>query len=188
MITSEEIFEGRKEHYRMQRESGYMSVEASISLTIFLFMMMFMMNFGQIYRIQNYINHNLYQAGKMVSFYSFDYSNRVFVEDIITFIKSLSNTSVALEAEWVRTDFPEGDNKDFSRVVKMAFDNLDPNLSQTLSAYGVEEVLIDEATVSEQDMNVRASYTVKLRFQFLGIEKITMNQQMKCGLWIKGED
>lgn len=171
----------------MKKENGYMSVEASISLTIFLFMMMFMMNFGQIYRVQNYVNHNLYQAGKMVSFYSFDYDERIFAEDVITLIKTLSGASVGLEGEWVKQALLDRENKDFSQCMKLAFDNLDPNVSHTLSVYGVDDVSIDQASVSGHDMDVTASYTIKLRFHFVGIEEITMHQHMKCGLWAKGE-
>lgn len=171
----------------MKREDGYLSVEASISLTIFLFMMMFMMNFGQIYLIQNYVNHNLYQAGKMVSFYSYDYDERSLGEDLITLIKSLSGMSAGVEGEWVKQVLLDRENKDYSKCMKLAFDNLDENVKPTLAEYGVEDVAIDEASVTDHDMNVTASYTIKLRFHFVGIDSITMHQHMKCGLWAKGE-
>ena len=171
----------------MKKENGYLSVEASISLTIFLFMMMFMMNFGQIYYIQNYVNHNLYQAGKMVSFYSFDYDERIFSEDIVTLIKSLFGESVGIEGEWVKQVLLDRESKDYSRCVKLAFDNIDENVKNTLALYGVEDVSIDEAAVTGQDMDITASYTIKLRFQFVGIKSITMHQHMRCGLWAKGE-
>ena len=177
----------RKMDTTMKKENGYLSVEASISLTIFLFMMMFMMNFGQIYRIQNYVNHNLYQAGKMVSFYSFDYDERVLAEDVVTLIKSLSGVSAGIEGEWVKQVLLDRESKDYSKCVKLAFDNLDDHVQSTLTEYGVEDVSIDEASVTDHDMNITASYTIKLRFRFVGIQSITMHQHMKCGLWAKGE-
>lgn len=171
----------------MKRENGYLSVEASISLTLFLFMMMFMMNFGQIYRIQNYVNHNLFQAGKMVSFYSFDYDERVFSEDVVTLIKSLSGASAGVEGEWVKQVLLSREQKDYSNCVKLAFDNLDENVKATLTEYGVEDVSIEEAAVTDHDIDITASYTIKLRFQFVGIKSIVMHQHVKCGLWAKGE-
>lgn len=171
----------------MKKENGYLSVEASISLTVFLFMMMFMLNFGQIYLVQNYINHNLYQASKMVSYYGFDYEERVLLEDVCTLIKSLSGASVGIEGEWWKQAILGREESDYSKCVKLAFDNMDENVQTTLAAYGVEEVNIDQATGKEHDMSVTASYVIKLRFQFAGIKEITMHQHVKCGLWAKGE-
>lgn len=171
----------------MKKENGYLSVEASVSLTIFLFLMMFMMNFGQIFRIQNDINHHLYQAGKMVSFYSFDYDERILTEDVLTLVKSLSGADAGIEGEWVKQVLLDREEKDYSRCVKLAFDHLDEEVNATLSDYGVEEVHIEKASVKDHDMDITATYVIKLRFQFAGIKEITMHQHMKCGLWAKGE-
>ena len=56
-----------------KRQEGILTLEASISLTIYLFAMMFLMNFGQIYRAQNYMTHGLLQTGRMLAFSSYEY-------------------------------------------------------------------------------------------------------------------
>ena len=55
-----------------EKTRGYLTVEATITLTAFLFMMMFLMNMGQIYRTQNYVIHGLLQSGKSVAFSSYE--------------------------------------------------------------------------------------------------------------------
>lgn len=165
-----------------ERQSGYMTVEATISLTIFLFMMMFMMNFGQIFRVQNYIHHNLLQAGKMVGFFSYDYANRTISEDVFSFIESLTDGGDSVEGKFVLQQLLDRKEKDYGSVVTAAFETIDKNCKDIINAYGVDEVKI-KAIRGESDLDITAEYVIKLRFQFFGIKSITMHQNVKCGLW-----
>ena len=60
---------------------GSLTIEAVIALTAFLFFMMFMANFGHIYRVQNFMAHSLAQSGQMVAFSSYAYSKDCLISD-----------------------------------------------------------------------------------------------------------
>jgi len=55
-------------------EKGILSIEASIVLSVLLFFVFFLMDFGMIYRAQNYIAHGAVQTTKTLSYKSYEYN------------------------------------------------------------------------------------------------------------------
>lgn len=165
---------------------GYLTVEATISLTIFCFFMMFILNMGQIYRTQNYVNHGLLQTGKMLSFACYDYSHVSVTESIFDALCELFNfnsgTDLTLRADW------EGERYD--KAVERAFGycaDVNPQkTNETLKRYGLINGMSSinfTAAVSSGDLEISVDYQIQLPFAFFGFDHVTMHQQVKCGLW-----
>ncbi len=165
---------------------GYLTVEATISLTIFWFFMMFILNMGQIYRAQNHINHSLLQTGKMLAFASYDYNHFSVSEWIIDAAGELFNfnsgTDLTLYEDW------RGER--YNKAVERAFSycaGIDPQkTNETLKRYGLKDGIDSisfKVDVSSDDLDITAEYDIQLPFAFFGFDHVTMHQRVKCGLW-----
>lgn len=165
---------------------GYLTVEATVTLTAFLFMMMFLMNMGQIYRTQNYVTHGLLQSGKLIAFSSFEYKQYSAIETIIKVIEMLHMGEVGADNEisaYCRTE-------QYDKAVKKAFGYCaGKNPQETndiLKKYGVENGIDGiKLTNKKEGKNIviTAEYQIQLPFAFFGYDHVTMHQQVKCGLW-----
>lgn len=170
----------------MKKNEGSLTIEATISLSVFIFFMMSIINFGQIYKAQVYIDHRLLQAGKMVSFMSYDYdNNNSVVETVFSFIEAFTHFSAGVESQWI-VEKTKGSG-DYSGCVSTVFHQLkgkndfeDPDT--IMSYYGIDNVEI-KAIENSNDLDISAAYDIKLIFKFFGIEKVSMKQNVKCGLW-----
>ena len=171
---------------KKKRTDGYLTVEAPISLTIFWFFMMFIMNMGQIYRAQNCINHGMLQTGKMLAFASYDYNHYSISESIIDNAAQLFNFHVGNE----QILYNAWQNADYESAVKRAFGycaDVNPQkTNETLKRYGLVDGMdsIEFMAVSVGgDLDIAVKYDIELPFAFFGFDHVTMHQQVKCGLW-----
>ena len=169
----------------MKKNEGSLTIEATISLSVFIFFMMSIINFGQIYKAQVYIDHRLLQAGKMVSFMSYDYNNNSVGETVFNLISDFTQFRFGPESQWIAQKTVG--SGDYSGCVSTVFHELkgkndfeDPDT--IMSYYGINNVEI-KATENSKDLDISASYDIKLIFKFFGIEKVSMKQNVKCGLW-----
>lgn len=64
----------KQKHNNNDSENGILSIEASIALSVLLFFVFFLMDFGMIYRAQNYIAHGAVQTTKTLSYKSYEYN------------------------------------------------------------------------------------------------------------------
>ena len=169
-----------------EKTRGYLTVEATITLTAFLFMMMFLMNMGQIYRTQNYVIHGLLQSGKLVAFSSYEYNQYSAVETIAKVIEMLSMGEVGADNEMAAYCKTE----QYDKAVKKAFGYcVGGNPAQTdiiLKKYGVEGGIDGIKLANKKDSKnilITAEYDIQLPFAFFGFDHVTMHQRVKCGLW-----
>lgn len=169
----------------MKKNEGSLTIEATISLSVFIFFMMAMVNFGQIYKAQVYMTHRLLQAGKMVSYMSYDYDNGSGLDAIWSMIKQMTGLSVGIETEWIVLGASGANN--YSRCVERAFYNLkgngdfeDPDM--IMNHYGIENIEI-HAQKDDSDLTMLVTYDIKLAFRFFGVERISLKQSARCGLW-----
>ncbi len=167
---------------------GYLTVEATLSLTIFLFFMIFLTNYGQIYMAQNYVTHGLLQTGKMLAMSSYEYEQDTTfagaVVDILNFLfgKERNTAEESVGAQW-----KYGSDADKKAAVNTALPYgaaVNPSeYAAALKRYGINSVVIESAAIDGDDLVIKAKYEVKLAFAFFGYEKIEMHQQVRSGLW-----
>lgn len=160
----------------MKKDSkGYLTIEATISLIIFLFFMMFIMNFGHIYRVQNIVTHGVLQTGKMLSFNSFSYDQISTTDGIIDLLKLFAGSDDAeIELMWT---MPGGQDDAVSQVFKYFVPDDD------MRKYHIEALDFSKTKVENDSLIIDMSYDVKVPFVVFNIEKITLRQKVVCGLW-----
>lgn len=167
-------------------QRGYLTVEATISLTIFWFFIMFILNMGQVYRTQNYMNHCLLQTGKMLSFVCYGYDHVSVTEGVIDVVGELFNfnagTDMELRSAWR--------NKRYDQAVERAFgfcaDINSQEVDETLKKYGLINGMASiefKTEVTSEDLEISMQYQIQLPFAFFGFDHVTMHQKVKCGLW-----
>lgn len=183
-----------------KKADGYLTVEATITLTIFLFFMMFIiMNMGQIYRAQNYVTHGLLQSGKLLAYNSFAYEDPSVAEVLADLVETvLYKISAFWGANWFANDnmmklyWNVGG---YNTAVKEAFGycagaspgETDATLRQYGLSQGIDSITFD-VEKDDDSLLIKAEYDITLPFSFFGFDHVTMHQQVKCGLWSTGDD
>lgn len=179
-----------------RKSGGYLTVEATISLTVFLFFMMSIMNMGQIYRAQAYVTHGMLQSGKLLAYNSYEYDEVTAAGAILDVAESILNVvSSAWGAGWFANDnivklyWNAGL---YNLAVKEVFGYCageNPSVTEAaLKEHGLSKGIDTiQFTAKKEDGNllIQAQYQIELKFAFFGIRNITLHQQVKCGLWSK---
>lgn len=179
------------------KAEGYLTVEATISLTVFLFFMMFVMNLGQIYQAQAYVAHGMLQSGKLLAYNSYDYDDVTATEAAVDIVQSVFNViSSAWGANWFANDNRiklYWNTGLYSSAVKEAFGYCageNPAVTaETLKKYGLADGIDTIRFTAKKEggkLLIQANYQIDLKFAFFGIKNITLHQQVKCGLWSAG--
>lgn len=174
----------------MNRNSkGYLTVEATISLTIFLFFMLFIMNFAQIYHVQNYVNHGLLQAGKMLAFNSLEYDRENIIDSAIQLVQDIgivgekSSNSRAIEDLWKKEEYAQAVKESFPYCVAASPDVANAALLKFGVMEGVDSLNFSGTTVEGKNLIINVTYDIHLPYVVFNIERITMHQRVVCGLW-----
>ncbi len=163
-----------------KQDKGYMTIEATIALTTFLFFMMFVMNIGHIYQVQSYVTHGALQTGKCLAFSSFSYDQVSFLNELQKLgLLLVGSDSSGVEYSWQFGDYSNAAEKMFGYC---AGGNPTDTQAQ-LDEFGVTSLDFSETTVEDDDLILKMKYDIELPFAFFGYEKITMHQQVTCGLW-----
>ncbi|MCI8354122.1 MAG: hypothetical protein HFI47_03430 [Lachnospiraceae bacterium] len=169
-----------------EKTRGYLTVEATITLTAFLFMMMFLMNMGQIYRTQNYVIHGLLQSGKSVAFSSYEYKQNSAVETIVKVIEMLCMGEVGADNEIAAYCRAEQYDKAVKKTFGYCAGKNPVETSAVLQKYGVSggiDGIRLNGKKEGKNIVITAEYDIQLPFAFFGFDHVTMHQRVKCGLW-----
>jgi len=179
----------------MKKQEGILTVEAAISLTAYLFAMMFLVNVGQVYRAQNYMVHGLVQTGQMLAFSSFEYGldnqNRgnITLDDLVDAGKRLfgqlsgSTGAHDIKKSWRSGRYPEAAKLAFGYCAGRDAGETDKYLKRYGITGGVDSIDFAETCCAGKDLYIRTQYRVELPFAFFNISHIDMHQQIVCGLW-----
>lgn len=162
---------------------GYLTVEATLSLTIFLFFMMFLMNMGQIYQTQNFMTHGLMQTGKNLAFNSYSYEQVSLVAELTYLTQALSlegtGENVSVGHRWKDKNYKEAAKETFVCICE----DLDNELKKMQIKKGIEGIDFSGTTVDGKNLVINAKYDIELPFAFFNFDKVTMHQKVVCGLW-----
>lgn len=174
----------------MQRKSsGYLTVEATISLSVFLFFMMFIMNFAQIYQVQNYVNHGLLESGKMLAFNSFEYDKKTVIDELYHIVQRLGilgekhQSMEELERLWTSGQYGSAVSKAFGYYASDGTGITNENLKLLGVKEGISGLNFEGTTVTDDNLIINVAYEVDLPYKFFTFDKITLHQRVVCGLW-----
>lgn len=176
------IRNGNKE----KSQEGSLTVEATISLTVYLFLMMFLMNMGQVYRAQNYVTHGMLQSGQMLAFASYEFGEDTTLSMMSDLFQYVGGEADALLKDvWKSGNYSEAAARAFAHCAGDSPAEVDRFLKEYGVTAGRSAIDFSRTSKSEEDLILRAQYTVDLPFAFFHISKIEMHQQVVCGLWEK---
>lgn len=180
---------------KRNNDEGSLTVEAIIALTAFLFFMMFMANFGHIYRAQNFMVHSLAQSGQMLAFSSYEYDfedikDSYVINTVTTLIDEFlllggPADGIEMKNAWNGSYFIAKPN--YSTAAEYAFKYCAGGTKEATKAlmekYGIESLDFAGTNLVDDDICINATYKVKLPFAFFGIESAEMHQQIACRIW-----
>lgn len=191
-------------------DEGSLTIEAVLALTIFLFFMMFMANFGHIYRVQNFMAHSLAQSGQMLSFSSYAYSfGDLSGSDLLQTINTLAKDlalyigvpldGIEMQNAWTGENYPDAARYAFKYCAgtsKSILDNLlemfgagspmeQYSTDALMKKYKIESLNFDGTGLinDDKDLCIKATYKIHLPFAFFGIDSAEMHQQIVCKIW-----
>lgn len=171
---------------KRKRQEGSLTIEATIVLTAYLFFMMFLMNMGQIYRAQNYVTHGMLQSGQMLAFASYEFGEDTTISQFgDLFLLVCGQTDAMIKDAWKSGNYSEAAAHAFAYCAGSSPAEVDRFLKEYGVSSGRQAIDFSKTSKSEEDLILRAQYTVDLPFAFFNISKIEMHQQVVCGLWEK---
>lgn len=169
-------------------KEGSLTIDATITLTFFLFAVLFFMNFGAIFRAQNYVQHGLLQTSKFVSYMSYQYELYDGSSDFVNSVFSLKD----IISDIVPGDVPN----DIRKYYK------DGNVSEMLEAawiyccssnnntwmenkekYRISGITFEDSVVDAESILINAQYEIDLPFAFFGFKQAALSEQVKSAKW-----
>lgn len=168
-----------------KQEKGVLTIEATIVLTTMIFFMCFLLNFGYIYRAQNFMMYAVQETGKELSFMSYRYG----LEKDNTFQQAALGLMSLLGYESPNTVLMNAWNsKNYVSAVDQCFQavsgGLNQNYQKQLERYNIASYSITKANVDNaNNLDIIVTYTVKLPFPLFGYEKMDLHQEALFQLW-----
>lgn len=181
----------------MKKQEGTLTIEATISLTIYLFAMMFLVNVGHVYRAQNYMVHGLMQTGQMLAFSSYEYGldnenrSNITLDDLVDAGKRLfgllngSTGAHDIKKAWRGEQYPQAAKLAFGYCAGENVSKTNQYLEKYGISGGVDSIDFAKTCCDDGNLCLRVQYTVDLPFAFFNIDHVDMHQQIVCGLWEK---
>ncbi len=168
-------------------EKGVLSVEASIALSVLLFFVFSMMDFGTVFRAQNYMVHGAVQTAKALSYKSYEYK---------TITAGSTEIALSLFSELFSGVTGKTEEQDLKLMwgiegieecTELVFYNTAganrESVENSMKRYGIEDVSFKSTEKTDEDLIINISYKVKLKYPFFGFSEVTLRQQAKSRLW-----
>ena len=176
----------------MNRSKGSLTVEASIALTAFMFLVVTVLSFSRVYRAQNLISHATLQTGQSLaieSYYRETVSGGDTAESFSKLIKLAGFFGWDTPGSWDDGYASLGDSgTNLHGIVKETFvyaiADTEGEANKILKSLGITEGMagldFSESKVSDKDIIITVKYKVKLPFSFFGERTLTLTKTVKC--------
>lgn len=173
----------------MRRESGILTIEASVSMTAFIFFLLFFMNFGKVYMAQNMIAYGTYETVKAISLdhYVAEAEGNTQIgelvssfQELITGVTDLDNGEIFLMQGGSIDALAR---KDFIRAIAVSGEE---EADRALKAVGIEDGVDGinfTCDFANGIISIDAECKVKLMFPFLGVDSVEIKHHAGSRLW-----
>lgn len=170
---------------------GLLSLEASIALTIFIFLMLFLYSFFVVFEARNQIGHVLLSTAESLSLDAFatdTLKDDESLKSIIYNIYSNSSESNGLYTENKKW-YDEDDIKDVVKTRFLAYlsggdnDEAEKILKQLNIVDGLDGLDFSNCKVSGDELSLEVKYSVDYEFQAFGLGRLTFSQSCCSKLW-----
>lgn len=178
-------------------EKGDLILELSLTLPIFLLVIMFVYGFFVVYTAENQITHALMQASKSLSLDSYLGEKVVSATDLGTadqgreFWRDLSDATIDM-VRGARNDYfletsdwyLRSDNRTVEKRFIGFFAGGDETAAaEKLEALGIEDGLKFTVTSSAEELNIKVDYTIQIWFDFFEMGKIKRQHEISAKMW-----
>lgn len=175
----------------MNRSKGSLTIEASIALTAFMFLVVTILSFSRIYRAQNLIAHATLQTSQSLaieSYYRETVSGGDTAESISKLIKFAGFFGWDTPGSWDDGYASLGDSgTNYHGIVEETFVYaIAENRNQTdkiLKNLGIKDGMagldFSKSKVSDKDIIIYVEYKVTLPFSFFGEHTLTLSKTAK---------
>lgn len=170
---------------------GLLSLEASIALTIFIFLMLFMYSFLVIFEARNQIGHVLLTTADSLSLDAFatdtlgdDSSLKGILYGIYT-NHTESNGSFTENSKWYDEDNVEDIVKTrfIAYLAGGDYDEADKILESLNIVDGIEGLDFSNCSISDGELTLDVKYNIEYEFQVFSFDEMTFSQSCCSKLW-----
>lgn len=173
------------------RTRGLLSLEASIALTIFIFLMLFMYSFLVVFEARNQIGHVLLTTADSLSLDAFatdtlgdDSSLKGILYGIYT-NHTESNGTFTENSKWY-------DDENIEDIVKTRFiaylaggdyDEANKILEDLNIVDGIDGLDFSNCSISDGELTLDVKYNIEYEFQVFSFDEMTFSQSCCSKLW-----
>lgn len=185
------------------KESGLLSLEACIAVTIFIFLMLFMYSFFVVFEARNAIGHAVLATTDSLALDAYDNSvnkdNRTdSMNTLMTVFTGVyqyagdDNTAFLDERLWYETDGAGAAKGYFQDVIRERFlayltagegDRAEEILQRYHIQNGVAGLDFSESKTSGGNLYLSVKYTIEYEFQVFNLDVLEMEQKACSRLW-----
>lgn len=185
------------------KESGLLSLEACIAVTIFIFLMLFMYSFFVVFEARNAIGHAVLAAADSLALDAYDNSvNKDTRTDSMNILKEIflgvyndageDNTAFIDERLWYETDASGTAKGYFQEVIQKRFlayltagesDRAEEILRRYHIQNGVAGLDFSESKTGGGNLYLSVKYTIEYEFQVFNLDVLKMEQRACSRLW-----
>lgn len=198
---------GMKDIDRYNKEKGIITIEASLSFMIFMFLIMFIYCFSNIYIAQNIMNHAVIQATQTIALESYGrekIGNTTAIttaNTVVSEIEDIANTlfknSGAFEISLLDSVTEIDSTNQLKNIVKKAMtealvnvssgNDYEENAVNKLKSVGIDDAWNDidfsGTKLTKEEIIITVTYDVRLKYPFFGKEKVTITKSAKSKLF-----
>lgn len=192
----------------IKKNDGMMTIEASISFILFMFLILFIYCFSNIYIAQNIMSHALTQATQTIALES--YGHKVFGNDETVKQLEHGNQSISkivglfksdgqnFEIGWTDSFTEIKSSTQLKKAVKKAMTesmvdvtkgDYNETAKQKLENVGIKNGLdgvdFSGTKITSDEIIITVKYDVYLQYPFMGKDKITVSKSAKSKLFAK---
>ncbi len=189
----------------IKEQNAIITIEASLSFVVFMFLILFIYSYSNVYIAQNIISHATIQANQTVAIESYgrqklsDTQINKDIQKVIGDINSLGNQLFGTEGMNPFNDFKSLENADIKKVYQKAWLEAISNQAmfskeddyiQALSAVGIDtstikfDVQLANADDGGTDIVATVTYDLNLQFPFMGKNRLeNITKQSKSHLF-----
>lgn len=169
-----------------KKESGILTVEASMILSVFVLFVLFLFNFARVYRAQNMVSHAVLQASDAVAMESYLRETAFGGDetDIVQLANRLTSSTTISEESFTSlrsANLPKIAKEKFSTAIA----NSETNADKVLKNLGVKGGLTgvdfsaSQMDLDNNDVILYANYTIELQFPILGMKELSVSKAAK---------
>ena len=173
------------------RTRGLLSLEASIALTIFIFLMLFLYSFLVVFEARNQVGHVLLTTADSLSLDAFatdtlgdDSSLKGILYGIYT-NHTESNGTFTESSKW----YDDANVKDIVKTRFIAYmaggdhDKADKILKDLNIVDGIDGLDFSNCSISSDELTLDVKYNIDYEFQVFNLDKLTFSQSCCSKLW-----